>query len=114
MSNDNKNYIEEFNEYLREIKELQTKLTSQLSEYDKQQEDILHFIEFGKYNAVTMMKVTKKLRNVRIKRREVKNKLELLIPICSRIGKNELKCANKKCYAFKTNILSEITESKTI
>lgn len=49
-----------------------------LSEYDKMQEDILHKIEFTPQVGVTSLRLMKQLREIRIKRREIKDAIALL------------------------------------
>ena len=107
-------YIRDFNEYCQQMNKRYQELVKELSEVDLEQEDILHFLELDTYNAVTMMKVTKRLKEVRSRRREIKNELAMVQPICSRIGKPTLTNTVPKRYNYRTDVLSGISDKKHI
>lgn len=96
-------YVNEYNEYLNRIKERQQELSALLSQVDLEEQDLLHYLEFEKCNAATLAKITKELKNVRIKRRAIKNEFEEIQKVRCRLGK-ELKVAYEKTYTYKTNI----------
>lgn len=54
------------------------KLTDQLSTVDKEICDILHYIEFCNLNAAQGYKVYKMIKERRIRRRSIKNELQVL------------------------------------
>ena len=98
-------YVTEFNEYAQKMEAFKTELCSQLSAVDKEQEDILHFFEFDTYDAVTMVMVSKKLKEVRQKRRGIKRQLESITPICSRLGNANMTDVAQVTWKYKTKIL---------
>ena len=100
-------YINDYNSYVEKMYKKQTELVSELSKVDKEQEDILHFIELEKYNAATMMKVTKKLKEVRAKRRVIKDELGEVQAICSRIKPYNRKEEERTC-TYKSEILKGV------
>lgn len=95
-------------------------LQDQQSEIDKQINDILHFIEFEKFSACEGYKLCKALKELRLKRREVKNELELINIInshtCNNIANGNTNKAvvglENKQYAPR--VLSELFESRNI
>ena len=99
-------YINNYNSYVENMYDKRRELISKLSKADKEQDDILHFLEFEKYNAATMMKVTKKLKEVRANRREIKNELSEIQTICDSI-KPCKQMEEKKTYTYKSEILKE-------
>ena len=108
------NYIEDFNQYVKRITDRNNELSQQLSRVDSEQDDILHFLELATYDAVTMMRVTKRLKEVRERRREIKNEIAIIQKICCRIGVANLKNNVQDTYTFKTNILYDISKQKKI
>ena len=107
-------YVTEFNEYAQKMEALKTELCSQLSAVDKEQEDILHFFEFDTYDAVTMVMVTKKLKEVRQKRRGIKRQLESITPICSRLGKPNMTDIAQVTWKYKTDVLDGYNHQEKI
>lgn len=51
---------------------------SELKKVNQERQDLLHVLELGKLNAVEQSKITRDLKNVSIKRRQIKNNLEVL------------------------------------
>lgn len=107
-------YIKDFNEYAEHINKRFAELSKELSSVDQEQDDILHFLEFETYNAVTMMKVTKRLKEVRAKRREIKHEFNAVCAVHSRLGKSTLTDTTQKRYTYKTEVLRDISSKKKI
>ena len=107
-------YIRDFNEYCQKINERYQELTEEMSKVDLEQEDILHFLELGTYNAATMMKVTKRLKEVRERRRKIKDEFVMVQAVHSRIGKPSLTNTVQKKYTYKTTVLQDISDKKHI
>lgn len=116
-----------FIDFLNESLEAYQEALKDLSDADRETQDILHFIEVEKTDAVTMMRVYKKLRVTREKRRHAKNTIELLQPLVQWHEKygNVINPLNKKTlpviqateihqinrvYGPKTGILKDITK----
>ena len=53
-------------------------LNEELSNLDKEISDVLHYIEFYKFNAAEGSKLAKLLKTITEKRRDVKNELKLI------------------------------------
>jgi hypothetical protein len=96
------------NQFLHDLTKRYNELIALLSKYDCEEQDLLHFIENEKYDAVTMVKVTKELKDVRISRRVIKVELEQVKSMKDQLSnKNHEKFA-KKTYKYKTDVLSNI------
>jgi len=61
---------------ITDIKQCNTYLKERQSELDKQQQDLLHYIEFSNLDVSRAYKIYKQLKEVRVERRFVKNELE--------------------------------------
>lgn len=99
-------YVKQYNTFFNELCETKKRLSNELSEVDLQQQDILHFLEFEKCDAVTMVKATKKLKLVRQKRREIKNKYQVVVIMCDRL-KSTIKNEDVTNGDYKTDIIKE-------
>ena len=53
-------------------------LVNSLSEVNGKEQDILHYIEFNKFNAAEGYKLSKRLQDIRKKRRIIKNKIDII------------------------------------
>lgn len=63
---------------LSEFVNSKEELLNELSESDQIISDLLHYLEFETFNASKGYKIAKKIKEVRIKRREIKNKLHIV------------------------------------
>ena len=102
-------YIKEFNDFLEEMNKRRKEISALYSKLDLQRQDLLHFLELEKYDAVIMMKISKKIVDVSKKRREAKYKLSELDAILSRMKsplKDRKEIVNNKS-KYKTDILKE-------
>ena len=75
------NVIEEIKdvvEKLDKIDEYSNSLTDSLSELDCKMQDLLHYIENNKINVLWCYRMLKEIKQIREKRRKVKNDMELL------------------------------------
>lgn len=82
-----KEQVVKFNAYLSEIDKRKRELAKKESELDLKQQDILHFLETESYDAVIMVKATKKLKLLRQERRIVKQELSVVQTIYDRMKK---------------------------
>lgn len=102
-------YIKEFNDFLEEMNKHRKEISALYSKLDLQRQDLLHFLELEKYDAVTIMRISKKIVEISKKRREAKYKLSELDAIISRMKsplKDREKIVKDKS-KYKTNILKE-------
>ena len=102
-------YREDYNEYREKLWARKRELEAQISEIDSKQEDILHFLEFEKCDAVTMVKVTKRLKALRAERREIKNEWADLEPVCKRLADKVKTKETNKIYKYRTDVIAECT-----
>ena len=109
-----KNYSEQLLGIYSDIKHDFETLTNELSQVDLYEQDVLHMIENGKFNASDGYKFSKMIYDNRIKRREIKNELEPLQQLkTSFIDKNiqELNTSHQAVIR-KDNILTNLSENK--
>ena len=101
-----KEWIRKYNNLYDEMKERMKVLDKQLSEYDLQEQDILHYIEMKKCDAIMGARLMKKLKEITADRRIVKDERVSLDSITS----NKHRCNYKpnETYTFKTNVINDL------
>lgn len=106
-------YIEKYNELLGEIKTELRRLNGALSAVDSERSDILHFYEFETYDAITMVKLAKKLKLVQQKRREIKHELAAVQATYDRLKKGSAIAIKPivKNVTYKTDVIKEFLDS---
>ena len=109
-----KNYSEQLLGIYSDIKHDFEKLTNELSQSDLYEQDVLHMIENGKFNASDGYKFAKMIYDNRIKRREIKNELEPLMQLKTSFIDKNIQALNTAHQAviIKDNILTNLTENK--
>ena len=107
-------YIDDYNKFKQKLGTRKTELNNKLSNLSLQEQDVLHFLELETYNAITMVKVTKKLKLIRIERREVKNELDEVSRVLDKFAKKGFKTKDDKVYQYRTKVMEEFTDKKTI
>ncbi len=65
--------LSEIHETLREIRDSYKDNLKSVGKYDAEVTDLLHLIEFGKHDAVRMIKIYKDIENIRVNRRACKD-----------------------------------------
>ena len=70
--------INEAIKLLNSIDEYGSTLVSKLSDLDSKEQDILHYIENNRISVLWCYNIVKKLKDIRIERRKVKNDMELM------------------------------------
>lgn len=93
--------IKDVVERLDKIDEYNNSLTDNLSELDCKQQDLLHYIENNKINVLWCYRMIKEIKQIRQKRRKVKNDMELL----SKYNEHKNKMISKENRQF---LLAEI------
>jgi len=95
-------------------------LLEQESNIDKQISDILHFIEFEKFSASEGFKLCKALKELRLKRRDVKNELEIIGILNSHTCNNIANGHTNKAISgienkqYTPRVLTELFENRNI
>ena len=109
-----KNYSEQLLGIYSDIKHDFETLTNELSQADLYEQDVLHMIENGKFNASDGYKFAKMIYDNRIKRREIKNELEPLQQLKTSFIDKNIQALNTSHQAVirKDNILTNLTDNK--
>jgi len=109
-----KNYSEQLLGIYSDIKHDFETLTNELSQVDLYEQDVLHMIENGKFNASDGYKFSKMIYDNRIKRREIKNELEPLQQLKTSFIDKNIQALNTSHQAVirRGNILTNLTENK--
>ena len=103
--------VSELKRVLKEVERDEKELNNNLSNFDKEITDILHQIEFGGYNASQGAILTKSLREVLRKRREVKdrnilvNKMRGKISSAIKSAEDTNKYLERRTYKPRTDIV---------
>lgn len=83
-------------------------LSKKLSECDLETEDILHMFENGGINGADIMRLYKKLQNIRKERRSIKIQIAEIDSVYLKLGNfGEAKSAKATTYKFKTDVVSD-------
>lgn len=100
---------------MKEIEVRKEQLSKELSELDKQREDILHRLEMP-YHGSVGAKMLKQLKNISRNRRQLKVEMDDLNSISgtykTSAAINRYKNRKKKRYAVRTSILENLTGDK--
>lgn len=86
--NDVKEIFNALSATMNDIPTLKDYYVKQLSYYDLAQEDILHKIEFGNVTGIMAVRLCKQLKEIRQKRREIKDNIAFLQTIITNGAKN--------------------------
>ena len=107
--------LEHYNTFTKEIQKRGAELNAILSKYDLEISDLLHYLENEKCDAVQMVLVAKKLKEIRIKRREVKTEIYQIQALNDRL-KNErhLKSVGMHTYKYKTDAVKGISDRRKV
>jgi hypothetical protein len=103
-------HADDWNDYINGLRKRYNELDGFKSKYDLAEQDILHYIEFEKYDAATGARLLKKLKEIRIQRREIKSEYEELQSILHKIknaGLNNYK-RPQKTYSYRTVTLESV------
>lgn len=102
-------------EIIKEIKSKEELLSNQISQYDLQEQDLLHCLEVENCDAVQLVKISSLLKDIRLKRREIKVEFDQIQSITSPwkqhmkgIATRDLDSFAKKTYTYKTNAVYDI------
>ena len=87
-------------------------LTQKLSKMDLKEQDMLHFLEDGKYDAVVMVKLAKQMRELRKARRVVKVEIEQIQSLMATMNAKKLEAFAHKDYTYRTDVLADLVGIK--
>jgi hypothetical protein len=103
-----KEWVDKYNNLFEDMINRRNELSKLLSNYDLQEQDILHYIEMKKCDAIMSAKLMKKLKEVTCARRVVKEEYCSLNSLTTNLKKNKYK--NNQEYTFKTNVIIDLLE----
>lgn len=97
-------------EYHDQVQKRYGELNALLSQYDLEEQDLLHYLELGNCNASTMAKIAKELKNIRTKRRIVKEEFVQIQSIrdAAKSRETHLSKVGHSTYVFRTDALQKI------
>jgi hypothetical protein len=106
------NTNEMFSRFREEIKSRRDVAWQEVISYNAQEQDLLHYLENEKCDAVDMVRVAKELKTIRQHRRMAKIEVDRCNSIHSSIAKKNLKKFEEKTYTYKTDALINIAGRK--
>ena len=99
---------EEHKSIISQAKSRQAELVAELSMYDLMTADVEHYLELEKCDAVDMVLIAKKLKEIRQGRREVKIELDQVNCLIQFDGQKEISKYDAKTYKYRTQIIHDI------
>ena len=93
-------------QFLLDLAKRRKELFEQLSQRNHEQQDLLHFLENEKYDAVVMVKIAKQIKENRLLRRAIKVEIDQLNSMSSILSRKNLLQLAEKDYEYRTDILS--------
>lgn len=96
----------EFEDYISRLNKKLETLSSQISDYDKKQQDILHCVELVSIDAVKRVKLMNALIDIRKKRRECKEEFGQVSSILNGISK--IKLTEVRDFEYSCNLVPDI------
>ena len=100
-------HIKAFNALVDQYQAAQSEYSRKLSEIDKKEQDLLHLLELESCSAVKLVKIAKKLQEVRKERRHIKREEEELTAIACRLGKKFKLKSETLNGDYKTDVVKE-------
>ena len=95
-------------EALAQLAERYNTLSQKVGAIDMKINDIMHFLENEKYDAVVMVKITKQLKDLRKERRTLKVEREQIQALRDVIKSRNLDSFAKKGYTYRTDVLKDL------
>ena len=95
--------------FLTQMKTRKEELSSEISRYDMAISDIMHYLENEKCDAIALVKASKKLKEIRQKRRIVKVEREQVLCLLRTISTSNIEKYEKRAkYTYRTNVMDDI------
>lgn len=95
--------------FIAQMKTRKEELSSELSQYEMTINDILHCLENEKCDAVTLVKASKKLQEIRRKRRKIKVEREQVLCLLRCVSTSNIeKYERGTKYKYRTNVMDDI------
>lgn len=104
--------LELYKEFNLNVQKRYQELNALLSQYDLQEQDLLHYLELGNCNAATMAKIAKELKNLRIQRRTVKEEFVQIQSLKDSMkSRAHIASVGHSTYTCKTDVLQKIAQA---
>ena len=104
--------LELYKEFNLNVQNRYQELNALLSQYDLQEQDLLHCLEFGNCNAAIMAKIAKELKNLRIQRRIVKEEFVQIQSLKDSMkSRAHIASVGHSTYTCKTDVLQKIVQA---
>lgn len=97
-----------YNTLLDEVEQRRMELIKGISNCDLKKQDILHYIEMKKCDAIMSSKLMKKIKEITMEHRTLKVEFNALDSI-TKLSKKS-KYTNNENYVFKTNVVVDLLE----
>ena len=95
--------------FITQMKTRKEELSSEISRYEMTINDILHCLENEKCDAITLVRASKKLQEIRRKRRKVKIERDQVLCLLRLVSTSNIaKYEKKKQYTYRTNVMDDI------
>lgn len=95
--------------FIKQARARSNELNAELSHYDSQLQDALHFLENENYDAVAMVKTAKLIKQIRQDRRKVKVEKDQINSLLSVMCKKDLDKFERKTYTYRTDVMKIIS-----
>lgn len=100
------------NGFVKQLKVEKQNLNAELSKCDLAICDALHYLELEKCDGVAMVKAAKIIKELRQKRRDIKNHLDEANRLIRLIGNPNTLHFGTKVYTYRTQILDDVRKIK--
>lgn len=107
---------EDLKSLILKLRQRKNQLNKEYQVLNDKQQDLLHAIEFERYNAAQGARILKRLKALRAERRIISNELEEVKSILERFDENktnDVLLKSSKKYTYRTNIISDIFGKQT-
>ena len=95
--------------FLTQMKMRKDELSLEISKYDMALSDIMHYLENEKCDAITLVRASKKLKEIRQKRRVVKVEREQVLCLLRSISSSNIEKYEKRTkYKYRTDVMDDI------
>jgi len=103
-------YVAKFIEIRESLEQEKIRLESKMSEVDGKLQDILHFVEFGRYNAPDGARLLKELKRLRKERRDLKEEYSSIHSAYDKVKGVKFKeeSHTEKTYTFRSDVVKNV------
>lgn len=100
-------------DFINQMKTRKEELSSQISQYDMAISDIMHHLENEKCDAVDLVRISKKLKEIRKHRRVVKVEREQVLCLLRLVSSSNIdKYERRTKYVYRTKVMDDICKKE--